>query len=334
MAVETAPNTQYQSPPATEKQLQTIARFHRSLAVPKREQRDTAGMTRADASEYISSLIQRMQSDEDETPSPAAQVGPAIPASEITGTHPVVQQATAAARALPGAQGEWPAPPPQSSERDPQQEVEARAMDAGAGNAVVRTSTVAPTPTTAPVRDDPFAAPQGESWADLGASQLGDEDDEIDLERAKLAPAGIPLGFQVISSEKKQAGPSGYPGILVTAKVVAGADGTELGGTATEYLSLSPNARWKLDQFLDACNAPPEGKINYRQFVGWTFWAQAKRDDYTKTTDSGDTQVTPKCVIDKYLEGPKIDAPKLNGTAPREKVKAQLGAEFDSGTPF
>lgn len=322
MSVETAPNTQYQSPPATPKQLETIARFHKSLAIPKREQRYTAEMTRAQASEYISSLIQRMQSDEDETPSPTEQVGPAIPASEITGTHPVVQQAPAAARALPGAQGEWSAPPPQPSEA--QQETIQRIPQPSAN----RPMTEAREAPTAPARDDPFAAEQGESWADLGASQLGDEDDEIDLERAKLAPAGVPLGFQVISSEKKQAGPSGYPGILVTAKVVAAGEGVEQGGTATEYLSLSPNARWKLDQFLDACAAPPEGKINYRQFVGWTFWAQAKRDDYTKTTDSGDTQVTPKCVIDKYLEGPKIDAPKLNGTIPREKVKAQLGTEF------
>jgi hypothetical protein len=354
MAVETAPSP-VTTVPATPRQQETIARFERNLHIPKAQRKDASAMNRAQASEYISELIAMTQEDdEDETPAAPPAVSSTQPnereqaaqdrqreQAEQTIAQQEQRTGTTIPREFPprtAEQGEWPPVPPQSSEA--QRPVQPLFRTTGeATRALLEQEGVRMTPpapqTSVPANDDPFSAPGGQSWADLGMSQLGDEDDEIDLERSKLAPVGVPLGFQVISSEKKPAKPGGYPGILITAKVVVvdteKYPDVEPGGTATDYISLSPNARWKIDEFLDACHAPPSGKINYRQFVGWTFWARCKRDDYaSRNEETGEERVFPKAVIDKYLDGPtiKATAPSTNGTASREKVQARLGEEF------
>ena len=54
--------------------------------------------------------------------------------------------------------------------------------------------------------------------------------------------------------------------------------GPDKGKEVMLQLSLSPSARWKMDEFLDAVKAPGQGKANGESYVGKMFRANGELD--------------------------------------------------------
>lgn len=87
---------------------------------------------------------------------------------------------------------------------------------------------------------------------------------ETDLTRtAGLIPDG-PHQFRVTSYESKMGPKAPYWAYTLTVE-----EGSELDGGLIFYnVSLSPNSRWKMEEWLDAVGAPETGKVIGSQFVG------------------------------------------------------------------
>ena len=86
---------------------------------------------------------------------------------------------------------------------------------------------------------------------------------EVPFERGSIITEGLHY-FRLTSVEEKS-GPKGpYYEYICTVEERS----DFLGETLPLRLSLSSNARWKVDEFLDAVQAPEQGKGTFQQFVG------------------------------------------------------------------
>ena len=65
------------------------------------------------------------------------------------------------------------------------------------------------------------------------------------------------------------------------------------GQTLPLRLSLSSNARWKVDEFLDAVQAPPSGKGTFQQFVGQMVRGKVEMVEYDGRPKSELASVLP-----------------------------------------
>jgi hypothetical protein len=100
---------------------------------------------------------------------------------------------------------------------------------------------------------------------------------EVDLERKNNICTEGTHTFKIIKSEEKMGG-SGYPYWNFQLNCVD--EGPDKGLAVWAMISLSPQARFKLDQFLDSVDAPTKGKISHEHFVGKTMRATVKWDTY------------------------------------------------------
>lgn len=95
----------------------------------------------------------------------------------------------------------------------------------------------------------------------------------IDLERQanKLVPEGV-HEFTIVDSGIGQGNSGAYW------RLACEAEGDL--GMLTVFLSMSPAARWKLEQFLNAINAPTTGKMHYSELVGKRFRGLVRHEEY------------------------------------------------------
>lgn len=342
MTTETAPRT---SPPATEKQIQTIARMERTLGIPKAQRVDPDGLSRAEASEHISSMISQMNAlvgDDDAPAAPATQDTSQPNARELAAQQRERQRANEKIARVQAqhpeqrdlAQGEWPPVPAASSEAQAEDVwEEGRIKSTSAFVGAQASQQVAPAPrAAAPVStasDNPFDAPGND---DLVLGTLSDEDDnDPELVRVVPSPVGKTFAFQITSADWVPPKSSPYGGIRLTCVglPVPNEQGETAEGTESQdYLSMNPNSRWRHEALLAAIN---EQRCRRSRLPGHTFWGTTEDDTYEYTNDKGEKRVTKRTRIADYLQGPTPPAikAKTNGVAPREKVTARLGAEFD-----
>lgn len=104
---------------------------------------------------------------------------------------------------------------------------------------------------------------------------------QIDLGRKDtLIPQGL-YPFRIIEFEVRQGG-SGFPYISYTMELVA--ESKELqdweGQRIWMNVSLSPQARWKLDEFLDAVGAPEKGTAEPGDFLGAVVLAEVVHNEW------------------------------------------------------
>ena len=101
---------------------------------------------------------------------------------------------------------------------------------------------------------------------------------EIPLERSTGLPTeGMHL-FKITKGEEKAAASSGQPQWVLTC--ICQDAGEDQGKQVTQFLSLSVAARFKIDEMLDAIQAPKKGTWKVDQFVGKMFKATVKYGDY------------------------------------------------------
>lgn len=126
----------------------------------------------------------------------------------------------------------------------------------------------------------------------------------IDLERKNsLVSEGVHT-FKIASSEEKGPGASGF--MYWNFRMTCIDKGPDEGQAVWTMLSLSPQARFKLDQFLDAVEAPQSGTVSHENFVGKTLRAKIQWQDY---------EGSPKAVVETYIvPGAAVPANNGNGT--------------------
>ena len=91
----------------------------------------------------------------------------------------------------------------------------------------------------------------------------------LDLQRG-LEPGIQP--FKVTNIESKP-GPSGFPTLTVS---LLGIGKMNANFNHTEWVSLSPKAAWKKNQFFDSLSLPANGKINILTLIGKTCWGDVQ----------------------------------------------------------
>lgn len=94
----------------------------------------------------------------------------------------------------------------------------------------------------------------------------------IELKRG-IDPGTYP--FKIVNVEDKQ-GPSGYPYLILS--MICQGKGNK-GLNHSERLSLSPQARFRVNQFLDSIGAAAKGRVNSTSFIGKTAWAMMDMQD-------------------------------------------------------
>lgn len=156
-------------------------------------------------------------------------------------------------------------------------------------------------PGTNPFEDPDYAEPgpgngvESESYN----GEVGEEDftgpttrpakqdpDDLDFSRGELLPEGDYL-LRLDAVEKRQGNAGPY--LLWRAAVLEGQ-----GGNVFIQLSLSPQSRFIVEQFLDAVGAPKEGKGNPKQFLKRVVVGKIYHDEYPK--DSGTFRVKVQSV--------------------------------------
>lgn len=98
----------------------------------------------------------------------------------------------------------------------------------------------------------------------------------------KRQDSTIPDGIHVarlVDAEEREGQSSGMPYIALTLEIEADADWD--GQRVWANLSLSPKARFKVDEFLDAVQAPDEGEATIEKFLGLKMKIQVENKTYT-----------------------------------------------------
>jgi hypothetical protein len=121
--------------------------------------------------------------------------------------------------------------------------------------------------------------------------------------------------FKIKKSEEKEGKTSGEPYWNFVCECTD--EGLDKGLTVWLMISLSPQARFRIDQFLNAINAPDTGSIDHPQCVGKTFRAEVEWDSYNGNISAKPTTLIP--FGKEYTPKPKTQATQhSNGFVPQE----------------
>lgn len=97
----------------------------------------------------------------------------------------------------------------------------------------------------------------------------------LNLDRSSRVKPGV-YKVRIEEVDDTQAGPSGFLNIKLTYQIIS-SSGKPTGRQLFDNLSMSPKARFNMDNFLDAINAPEEGNVSPRSFKGKSLWVQVDK---------------------------------------------------------
>lgn len=114
---------------------------------------------------------------------------------------------------------------------------------------------------------------------------------QINLERnSGIVTEGIHL-FKITKAEEQASKSSGMP--MITLTCVCQDAGEDQGKQVPLFLSLVPAARFKIDELLDALDAPKRGSWDLGQFVGKSFKAVVKHTTYEDRVQANLSRIIP-----------------------------------------
>lgn len=155
----------------------------------------------------------------------------------------------------------------------------------------------------------------------------GETDYALSLDRQAQTPvaSGTHL-VKIVNVEKKTSQNGEY---LNWRLEIIGAGDPDLGKALWHMTSLLPQARFKLDQFLDALGAPMTGRIAVGKLVGYKLKVVVKHEEY---------QGQMRAKVDNVLSaggGKEAVAPAPTSTfVPAEPKPTKLQPAFDDDIPF
>lgn len=150
---------------------------------------------------------------------------------------------------------------------------------------------------------------------------------EINTNRGSMLPEGIQT-FLVIDGEIRQGAAGPY--LNFTCKATGGEDGWE-GQRVWVIVSLAPQARWKMDEWLDAHGVPPGQTITAEYFIGKAFRGSVKHETFDGKT---------RAKIDSFLPPVKNTGKKrsqhrmvLETVSPDDEEMVVEKVKTDKGLP-
>jgi hypothetical protein len=163
-------------------------------------------------------------------------------------------------------------------------------------------------------------------------------DVKINLTRSanELAPKGIYLG-KIEDVEVVEDSPSGFPYLKLRL-------GANIGGERKAFwtnVSLSPTARFKVDELLDAVEAPAEGELSIAQLKGAQVYFTLEITSYNGTQrNSVEKFLAPKTVKPEQVlnvsaaqaaSARRMSSPTAASTAARPARRQARPAEMGTG---
>jgi hypothetical protein len=103
-----------------------------------------------------------------------------------------------------------------------------------------------------------------------------------------------------IEAVEEKTGPSGHPYLNMRYRVLINGQASQT--AVWDVISLSPAARFKVDQFLDALAAPEEGNVSAQWFVGKFVWASLRTGEFNGNVRNEVNQYLTKEVAAEQLE--------------------------------
>jgi hypothetical protein len=144
----------------------------------------------------------------------------------------------------------------------------------------------------------------------------------IDLERNSGLPSEGQHVFKVIRASEEVGASGPYWRYVLQVQ-----DGDEKGREMLLQLSLSPQARWKMDQFLDGMKAARKGSASMEEFVGKSLIGNVVHEPYEGVNRAALSEMLP-------YEG---SAPRPTATKTTPSAQAELPldvVEEDDDIPF
>lgn len=135
------------------------------------------------------------------------------------------------------------------------------------------------------------------------------EGEDFELDATRQAEEAVGTGMhlcEIASVEKKTSNTSGNE-YLNWRLTVIGSNDPDYGKSLWHMTSLTPQSRWKLEQFLDAVRAP-EGKLRVSKLVGRKLKAEVAHEEFEGKTRARVTNVS----ADIGESGAKPRAPKAD----------------------
>lgn len=142
---------------------------------------------------------------------------------------------------------------------------------------------------------------------------------QLDLERISVVKPGI-YKIRIDEVDDSSNGPSGFLNIKMNCSILS-SSGKPTGRTTWTNLSMSPKARFKIDKFLDAINAPEEGKVSPKSFKGKTLWVRIEKGKNNRgETVSQITDYLTDLEMESIqaTEVPDVEYSEENYSAPKE----------------
>jgi hypothetical protein len=102
----------------------------------------------------------------------------------------------------------------------------------------------------------------------------------VSLKRQSGSQSLLPNGVYrvVIEAVDTKTGPSGHPYLNMRLRPYV--NGKKAGQAIWDKISLSPDARFRVDAFLDAIGAAEDGEVDEKSFVGKSYWASVTSREY------------------------------------------------------
>jgi hypothetical protein len=153
---------------------------------------------------------------------------------------------------------------------------------------------------------------------------------QINLERTANQPVAEGIHAFKIASGEEGEGPKGPYWKFQLACLTPG----EEGKTVFFIVSLSPQARWRLELFLDAVGAPGKGGATVDKFVGRSFRAQINHEPYEGRMQARVAEMFPITSSGKVAPTPAPVVTKVSGAPVEQKAKGLPADATQDEIPF
>lgn len=136
--------------------------------------------------------------------------------------------------------------------------------------------------------------------------------------------------FKITERSSEEMGGSGYPYWRLICQVISSGDNQ--GKEVMYQLSLSPQSRFRMDEFLDGIDAPKKGKWTLEQCIGKKFRASVVHDTYEGKMRSNIQTVIPAADLQKsFDELPSEEAEAEDEALPDDVVEEEEEEKKSTG---
>jgi hypothetical protein len=152
----------------------------------------------------------------------------------------------------------------------------------------------------------------------------------IDLSRTTGLVALGTHSFQVTDRTSEEMGGSGYNYWRLICKVISAGD--DQGKEIMHQISLAPQSRFVMDEFLDGIGAPKRGKWSLEKCIGKKFRASVIVDEYEGKPKSAFESILPASELQQSFDDLPSETEQPDEALPDDVVSGGESDEEEEGT--